>query len=64
MGINVPSEAWTTLGNFIAANVKHAEIFKLSEPKWARMILNKRGRNITQSDTWGISPPERKNHVA
>ncbi|KAE9596515.1 putative Galactose-binding domain, SUN domain-containing protein [Lupinus albus] len=36
--LSYPTEAWTTLGNFIAANVKHAQIFKLSEPKWVRSL--------------------------
>ncbi|XP_047325943.1 SUN domain-containing protein 5-like isoform X2 [Impatiens glandulifera] len=36
-----PTDVWFNLGNFIAANVKHAQIFKLPEPKWVRyMKLN------------------------
>ncbi|KAG5070288.1 hypothetical protein JHK85_002665 [Glycine max] len=36
--LNYPTEEWNMLGNFIAANVKHAQIFKLPEPKWARYL--------------------------
>ncbi|XP_029129704.1 SUN domain-containing protein 5 isoform X2 [Cajanus cajan] len=36
--LSYPTEEWSMLGNFIAANVKHAQIFKLPEPKWARYL--------------------------
>ncbi|OIV92638.1 hypothetical protein TanjilG_17989 [Lupinus angustifolius] len=36
--LSYPTETWATLGNFIAANVKLAQIFKLSEPKWVRYL--------------------------
>ncbi|KAJ1386094.1 SUN domain [Sesbania bispinosa] len=34
--LSYPTESWSMLGNFVAANAKHAQIFKLPEPKWAR----------------------------
>ncbi|TQE01804.1 hypothetical protein C1H46_012604 [Malus baccata] len=36
--LSYPAEAWSPLGNFVAANVKHAQTFKLSEPKWVRYL--------------------------
>ncbi|KAH1157085.1 hypothetical protein GYH30_029733 [Glycine max] len=36
--LSYPTEEWSMLGNFIAANVKHAQSFKLPEPKWARYL--------------------------
>ncbi|KAJ1391280.1 SUN domain [Sesbania bispinosa] len=36
--LSYPTESWSMLGNFIAANAKHAQIFKLPEPKWARYL--------------------------
>ncbi|XP_027362564.1 SUN domain-containing protein 5 [Abrus precatorius] len=36
--LSYPTETWSMLGNFIAANVKHAQIFKLPEPKWVRYL--------------------------
>lgn len=33
-----PTETWTPLGKFVAANVKHAQTFKLPEPKWVRYL--------------------------
>ncbi|CAL5442732.1 unnamed protein product [Camellia sinensis] len=33
-----PTETWSLLGKFVAANVKHAQSFKLPEPKWARYL--------------------------
>ncbi|XAR70162.1 hypothetical protein NMG60_11026932 [Bertholletia excelsa] len=33
-----PTESWFSLGKFVAANVKHAQTFKLHEPKWARYL--------------------------
>lgn len=39
--LSYPTEAWIPLGNFTADNVKHAQRFTLSEPKWVRyMRLN------------------------
>ena len=29
-----PTDDWVKLGNFTAANVKHAQRFALDEPKW------------------------------
>ncbi|KAJ7945063.1 Galactose-binding domain-like [Quillaja saponaria] len=36
--LSYPTEVWSPLGNFLAANVKHAQIFKLPEPKWVRYL--------------------------
>jgi len=33
-----PTDKWVNLGNFTAQNVKHAQRFALSEPKWARYL--------------------------
>ncbi|XP_057802491.1 SUN domain-containing protein 5 isoform X2 [Salvia miltiorrhiza] len=33
-----PTEAWDTLGSFVAANSKHVQCFKLPEPKWVRYL--------------------------
>lgn len=33
-----PTDSWVKLGNFTAANVKHAQRFALQEPKWARYL--------------------------
>lgn len=33
-----PTEMWTSLGTFVAANVKHAQCFKLPEPNWVRYL--------------------------
>lgn len=33
-----PTEKWVSLGKFVAANVKHAQCFKLREPKWVRYL--------------------------
>ncbi|KAL6986431.1 hypothetical protein U1Q18_019792 [Sarracenia purpurea var. burkii] len=33
-----PSESWSPLGKFVATNVKHAQSFKLPEPKWVRYL--------------------------
>ncbi|KAL3499210.1 hypothetical protein ACH5RR_038303 [Cinchona calisaya] len=33
-----PTETWTSLGTFVAANVKHAQCFKLPEPNWVRYL--------------------------
>ncbi|XP_021907849.1 SUN domain-containing protein 2-like [Carica papaya] len=33
-----PTETWVSLGNFTAANVKHAQRFVLQEPKWVRYL--------------------------
>lgn len=34
----IPSDAWDLLGDFVAANVKQAQIFALPEPKWVRYL--------------------------
>lgn len=36
--LSYPTETWSKLGNFVAANVKHAQVFKLPEPKWVRYL--------------------------
>lgn len=36
--LTYPTDTWYPLGNFIAANVKHAQSFKLPEPKWVRYL--------------------------
>uniref|UniRef100_A0A5B7AII1 SUN domain-containing protein n=1 Tax=Davidia involucrata TaxID=16924 RepID=A0A5B7AII1_DAVIN len=33
-----PTETWSLLGNFVAANVKHVQSFNLPEPKWVRYL--------------------------
>lgn len=33
-----PTEIWSPLGKFVAANVKHLQSFKLPEPKWVRYL--------------------------
>lgn len=33
-----PTDEWVKLGNFTAANVKHAQRFTLHEPKWVRYL--------------------------
>ncbi|KAK1288314.1 hypothetical protein QJS10_CPB19g00224 [Acorus calamus] len=33
-----PTEKWDKVGNFTAANAKHAQRFTLQEPKWARYL--------------------------
>ncbi|KAG1328203.1 SUN domain-containing protein 4 [Cocos nucifera] len=33
-----PTDNWVKLGNFTAANMKHAQRFTLPEPKWARYL--------------------------
>ncbi|ESW30584.1 hypothetical protein PHAVU_002G165300 [Phaseolus vulgaris] len=36
--LSYPTEEWSVLGRFIASNVKHAQVFKLSEPKCVRYL--------------------------
>ncbi|XP_068666809.1 SUN domain-containing protein 5 [Aristolochia californica] len=36
--LSYPTEVWTSLGNFVAENVKHAQTFTLKEPKWVRYL--------------------------
>ncbi|OVA06272.1 Sad1/UNC-like [Macleaya cordata] len=36
--LTYPTEKWTPLGKFVAANVKHAQRFMLTEPKWVRYL--------------------------
>ncbi|XXG61410.1 hypothetical protein AAC387_Pa05g0032 [Persea americana] len=36
--LTYPTETWTSLGNFVAGNVKHAQRFTLPEPKWVRYL--------------------------
>jgi hypothetical protein len=33
-----PTDTWVTLGNFTAANMRHAQRFVLQEPKWVRYM--------------------------
>ncbi|KAJ9166923.1 hypothetical protein P3X46_021612 [Hevea brasiliensis] len=33
-----PTDSWVRLGNFTAANVKHAQRFALQEPQWVRYL--------------------------
>ncbi|XP_073062602.1 SUN domain-containing protein 4-like isoform X2 [Primulina eburnea] len=33
-----PTDSWVELGNFTAANVKHAQKFVLPDPKWVRYV--------------------------
>lgn len=33
-----PTDSWDKLGNFSAANMKHAQSFALPEPRWARYL--------------------------
>ncbi|KAK9698442.1 hypothetical protein RND81_08G104800 [Saponaria officinalis] len=33
-----PTESWSLMGKFVAANVKHAQTFVLPEPKWATYL--------------------------
>ncbi|KAJ0106240.1 hypothetical protein Patl1_17504 [Pistacia atlantica] len=36
--LSYPTEVWSPLGKFVAANVKQLQSFKLPEPKWARYL--------------------------
>ncbi|CAN1138914.1 SUN domain-containing protein 5 [Linum perenne] len=36
--LNYPTNTWTLFGEFVAANVKQIQNFKLPEPKWARYL--------------------------
>ncbi|KAJ8768578.1 hypothetical protein K2173_022694 [Erythroxylum novogranatense] len=36
--LSYPTENWTLLGKFMAANVKQLQSFKLPEPKWVRYL--------------------------
>lgn len=36
--LNYPTETWSPLGKFVAANVKHIQAFNLPEPKWLRYL--------------------------
>ncbi|GAB4834576.1 hypothetical protein Ancab_032834 [Ancistrocladus abbreviatus] len=36
--LSYPTETWSLLGNFGAANVKHAQTFTSPEPKWVRYL--------------------------
>lgn len=36
--LSYPTDTWSPLGAFVAANVKHAQCFKLPEPKWVRYL--------------------------
>ncbi|XP_044485188.1 SUN domain-containing protein 5 isoform X2 [Mangifera indica] len=36
--LSYPTEVWSPLGKFVAANVKQLQSFKLPEPKWVRYL--------------------------
>ncbi|KAE8670836.1 Nuclear transport factor 2 family protein [Hibiscus syriacus] len=36
--LNYPTDTWSPLGKFVAANVKQIQTFTLSEPKWLRYL--------------------------
>ncbi|KAE8706341.1 F-box protein SKIP8 [Hibiscus syriacus] len=36
--MNYPTDTWSPLGKFVAANVKQIQTFTLSEPKWLRYL--------------------------
>lgn len=36
--LTYPTDAWSFVGNFVAANVKHAQTFALPEPKWVTYL--------------------------
>ncbi|KAL2893919.1 SUN domain-containing protein 4 [Bienertia sinuspersici] len=36
--LTYPTQTWVKLGNFSAGNVKHAQTFALSDPKWVRYL--------------------------
>lgn len=36
--LSYPTEMWTPAGNFVAANVKQIQTFRLPEPKWLRYL--------------------------
>ena len=36
--LSYPTETWSALGRFVASNAKHAQAFKLAEPKWVRYL--------------------------
>ncbi|XP_074317594.1 SUN domain-containing protein 5 isoform X2 [Silene latifolia] len=36
--LTYPTESWSLMGKFVAANVKHAQTFVLPEPKWATYL--------------------------
>ncbi|XP_062074594.1 SUN domain-containing protein 5 [Humulus lupulus] len=36
--LSYPTEMWSELGRFVASNVKHAQTFKLPEPRWVRYL--------------------------
>lgn len=37
--LNYPTDTWTPLGKFVAANVRVIQCFKLQEPKWLRYLM-------------------------
>lgn len=65
--LSYPTESWSVLGNFVAANVKHAQTFKLPEPSWARYLklslLNHYGSEfyctLSVVEVYGINAIER-----
>lgn len=36
--LTYPTDTWSSLGKFVAANVKHAQTFNLPEPKWVSYL--------------------------
>ncbi|XP_074262975.1 SUN domain-containing protein 4 [Silene latifolia] len=62
-----PTQKWVELGNFSAGNVKHAQTFTLSEPKWVRYlklkILSHHGSEfyctLSSIEVYGVDAVER-----
>ncbi|KAH7550108.1 hypothetical protein ACOSP7_024735 [Xanthoceras sorbifolium] len=62
-----PTEIWSPLGKFVAANVKHLQSFKLLEPKWVRYLkLNLRSHygsefycTLSVVEVYGVDAIER-----
>ncbi|KAH9626466.1 hypothetical protein KSS87_006426 [Heliosperma pusillum] len=62
-----PTQTWVELGNFSAGNVKHAQTFTLSEPKWVRYlklkILSHHGSEfyctLSSIEVYGVDAVER-----
>jgi hypothetical protein len=65
--LSYPTETWSPLGTFVAANVKHAQCFKLPEPKWVRYLkLNLRSHygsefycTLSVVEVYGVDAMER-----
>lgn len=65
--LNYSTKSWIHLGNFVAANVKHIQDFKLPEPKWVRYLkLNLRSHygsgfycTLSVVEVYGVDAIER-----